>query len=104
LKGRKALRHELAGNAVDKNTAVNIIDSLLYGQVYYDKAGAGTRVQAGNLVYIFPHSDGKFFKITVNPKSVIGIDSLITGPSIRSIDTIEKEGFIWVQNNMIKIK
>jgi SPP1 gp7 family putative phage head morphogenesis protein len=98
------LLNGLKGNAVDKYTASNIIDSLLYGNVYYDKTGTGTRTHAGNLVYIFPYSDDRFFKITVNPKSVIGSDSIITGPSIRSIDTIKKEGLVWIQNNMTKIK
>jgi len=104
LKGPKAFRHELARNAVDQNTAENIIDTLLYGHVYFDKEGMGSRTHAGNLVYIFPYSDDRFYKIIVNPKSVIG-NKLIIGPSIISIDTIKEEGFILsVQNNMEKIK
>jgi hypothetical protein len=104
LNGPKAVRHELIGNAVDKNTAENIIDSLLYGHVYYDKAGMGSRTQPGNLVYVFPYSNDSFYKIVVNPKSVIGIDSIIVGPGIVSINTIKKESLIQVQNTMIKIK
>jgi hypothetical protein len=104
LNGPKAVRHELQGNAVDKYTAENIIDSLLYGHVYYDKEGKGLRSHAGNLVYIFPYSDDGFYKITVSPKNVIGIDSVIMGPGIVGIDTIKKEGLTWVKNNLIKIK
>ncbi|MDR2941676.1 MAG: hypothetical protein LBV17_03695 [Treponema sp.] len=73
-------------------------------QLYYDKKGKGLCSQAGKLVYIFPYSDDKFYKITVSPKSVEGNDSIITCPSIRSIDTIKKEDFVEVQNTMIKIK
>jgi hypothetical protein len=104
LNGPKAVRHGIAGNAVGSGGAHTILDALLYGQVYYDKTGMGSRTHAGNLIYIFPYSEERFFKITVSPKYTLGNESIITGPSIRSIDTIKKEGLVWVQNNMIKIK
>jgi len=33
-----------------------------------------------------------------------GAKSFIVGPVIRSVDMIGKEGFVWVQNNNVRVK
>jgi len=106
LNGPKAMRHIRDGNAVGQIESHSIVDALLYGKVYYTTVSSG-KAHAGNLTYIFPYSENKFYKIMVSPSVKLRSDSknsFITGPVIRSIDTIGEEGLVWVNYNNVLIK
>lgn len=80
LNGPKAARHAAAGNAVDKEAAGHLIDSLLYGQVYYDE---------GNLIYVGFNSDKSYTKVTVAPvKKLATSEGSVSTPTVVNIQTI----------------
>ena len=82
LTGPKAVRHLKAGDAIDKEGALNLIETILYGQVYFDKL-------KNTLIYLFPHSMGKLTKITVKPiKELSAKGSSIKGPVVVNLETI----------------
>jgi hypothetical protein len=98
--GPKGIRHGLDGSGIGVSGAKMITDALVYGQVYYDR---------GNLIYLFPHSENRMSKITVNPKTKIEArSSHILGPVIVNIETIAKvEGdteFSRIVNKLPRIK
>jgi len=108
LNGPRVIRHIRDGNAVGRIESHSIIDALLYGKVYYATTSSG-RAHGGNITYIFPYSENKFYKIIVNPSFKLspdtgGKNSFITGPIIRSIDTIGEAGLVWVKRNNTLIK
>jgi hypothetical protein len=104
LSGVKGRRHSQAGDGIGKSGAMNIIEALVFGQVYYD--GQDRRhTHEGNLVYFFPHSENRVSKITVNPSYPVSHrDSRITGPSIRNIETVGISEFEKLIKSMTKIK
>jgi hypothetical protein len=104
LSGAKGQRHSHAGDGIGKSGAMNIIENLVFGQVYYD--GKNSRhTHEGNLIYFFPHSENRISKITVNPSYPAGHrDSKITGPVVRSIETVSALEFENLTKSMIKIK
>jgi len=106
LGGPKGMRHVASGNAVGKIESRYILDALLHGDVYF-ASESNSKAKAGNLTYVFPYSENRFYKIIVNPSVRMdedGAKSFIVGPVIRSVDTIGEEGFVWVQNNNVRVK
>jgi hypothetical protein len=104
LSGVKGLRHSYAGDGIGKIGAMNIIETFVFGQVYYDDQSR-RHTHEGNLVYFFPHSENRISKITVHPSySVSQRDSKITGPMVRSIETVSVLEFEKLIKNMIRIK
>ena len=82
LNGPKALRHIKAGDFIGLDGASIILEALVYGNVYYEQ-------ETKNLIYLFPHSAGRYSKITVNPKITSGgRGSKIVGPGVVNIETI----------------
>ena len=78
----------------------------MHGDVYF-ASKSNSKAKAGNLTYTFPYSENRFYKIIVNPSVWMdedGAKSFIVGPVIRSVDMIGKEGFVWVQNNNVRVK
>ncbi len=98
----KADRHSRTGDAIGKNGAGIIIDAILYGDVYFDKA-------SNNLIYLFPHSASKLIKLTVSTKTTLKTrQTAIDTPCIRNLQTInasEKDGeFLRITKHLEKIK
>ena len=84
LTGPKAVRHLKAGDAITKEGALNLIEAMLYGQVYFDDFE-----NKKNLIYLFPFSDKRLTKITVDPRQRLeSRGSSITGPVVINIETI----------------
>jgi hypothetical protein len=95
LNGQKAARHsQEMGDAVGQAAASTILDALLYGQVYSDHGN-------GTIIYLFPHSQNKLTKITVNPRLDRGIRGLI-GPAVVNIESIGATGKDGEFNRIIK--
>lgn len=78
----KADRHSKAGDAIGKRGARIIVDTLLYGNVYFDK-------NSSYLIYLFPHSENKLIKITVAPVYKIKYSPMLKTSSVRNIQTID---------------
>ncbi|MGP1604722.1 MAG: phage head morphogenesis protein [Treponema sp.] len=77
----KADRHSKAGDAIGKNGAHIITETLLYGNVYLDTDE--------KLIYLFPHSAQRFIKITVALSTRLKTrQTAIDTAVIRNIQTI----------------
>lgn len=102
IQGLKAQRHAIKGDALDRDAAYSIIDSLLYGQVFFDSdRGKNT------LLYLWPMDDKRLVKIAVDPvRKISSRGSSLVTPGIVSVHAIETGGseHVRITSKLQKIK